>query len=85
MSRGSARAAVRLLTAAGIALLGAGMAFVVGGVIARGLFMPGVYVLVLGFAVLLAAGVFVAVGGAPPAESEAAAEAPARAAGAGRA
>jgi hypothetical protein len=85
MSRGSAHAAVRLLSAAGISLLGVGMALIVGGVIARGLFMPGVYVLVLGFAVLLAAGVFVAVGGAPPAESEAAAEAPARAAGAGRA
>jgi hypothetical protein len=43
------------LPAAGIVLLGLGMALIIGGVVVPGLFMPGVYVLVLGFIVLFAA------------------------------
>jgi hypothetical protein len=39
-----------------VGLLGVGMALVVGGVVARGLFMPGVYVLGLGFLAAAAAG-----------------------------
>jgi hypothetical protein len=43
------------LPAAGIVLLGLGMALIIGGVVVPGLFMPGGYVLVLGFIVLFAA------------------------------
>lgn len=54
------------LAFAGIAALGLGMVLVVAGVIVPGLFMPGTYILVLGFLVLAAAGVLRSIRGATP-------------------
>jgi hypothetical protein len=48
---------VRLGFAAGLALLCAGMAIAIAGVVVPGLFLPGVIVLDLGFAALAAAAV----------------------------
>jgi hypothetical protein len=47
----------RALTLAGIGALGLGMVLVVFGVIVPGLFMPGTWVLVVGFAALAVAGI----------------------------
>lgn len=53
-------AAAAWLPAAAVALLCSGMALVIGGVVVAGLFMPGVYVLVLGFLAAVGAGVLAA-------------------------